>query len=97
MTSRNGPSRRSFLAGRLDAADGPAVAAIGAGCLPFEGVDCQLCRDACAAGAVRFRPVRGGPFVPRIAVDACTGCADCVPACPTGALVLSAAREEADA
>ena len=62
------------------------VVSIAAFCLPFQGVDCQACRDACPAGAIRFRPVRGGPFVPDLAADACTGCGACIFVCPVGAV-----------
>jgi NAD-dependent dihydropyrimidine dehydrogenase PreA subunit len=29
-----------------------------------------------------------GDVLPEIDLDACTGCGDCLPACPTGALAL---------
>lgn len=60
--------------------------AIAASCLPFQRVDCQACRDACPAGAIRFGPVRGGPFVPEVMVEACTGCGACISVCPVGAV-----------
>ncbi|HUG60258.1 MAG TPA: ferredoxin-type protein NapF [Methylomirabilota bacterium] len=69
---------------------------IGDGCLPFEGVVCQSCRDACPESAIRFQPRRGGPFLPDIRVSACTGCGACIAPCPTSAIRL-AHREPADA
>lgn len=62
------------------------VIAIAASCLPFQRVDCQACRDACPTEAIRFRPVRGGPFVPDVIADACTGCGACISVCPVGAV-----------
>jgi ferredoxin-type protein NapF len=69
--------------------------AIAASCLPFQRVDCQACRDACPTGAIRFRPVRGGPFVPDIAAEICTGCGACIAVCPVGAVATAPAMEAA--
>lgn len=71
------------------------VAAISASCLPFRGVDCQACRDACPAAAIRFRPVRGGPFVPELDAEACTGCGACIAVCPVGAVATAPRAVEA--
>ena len=61
-------------------------AVIGDSCLAINYVDCQACRDACPAGAIRFRPRRGGPFIPDLDTEACTGCGACVSVCPTDAV-----------
>nr|WP_181701664.1 4Fe-4S dicluster domain-containing protein [Chthonobacter albigriseus] len=99
------PSRRFFITGRIgritaeEAArtDGPRIASIGQGCLPQRGVDCQLCRDACPADAIRFRPRRGGPFLPEVSAAACTGCGACLAMCPTGSIALDLAPEQENA
>lgn len=64
-------------------------------CLPYQGVVCQSCRDACAAGAIRFPMVAGRTARPSIDTDACTGCGACVGVCPTSAIALAPAMEPA--
>lgn len=100
------PGRRRLLTRLLrpdveaDAAPSPAgrvAAAIGGGCLPHRGVDCQICRDACPEAAIRFLPRRGGPFIPDVRIAACTGCGECLAPCPTAAIRLEPFAEQADA
>lgn len=66
----------------------PVTVELGAACLLGAGVACRLCTDACDRGALRFdqsvRPV--GAI--HVDADACTGCAACLPACPTASLTL---------
>jgi ferredoxin-type protein NapF len=69
---------------------------IGSQCLSYRGVDCQACRDHCAVNAIRILPRMGGPFVPEIAVDACTGCGACIAVCPTGAVSIEPRFEVSD-
>lgn len=68
---------------------------IAVSCLPFQRVDCQACRDACPTGAIRFRPARGGPFVPDLVAEACTGCGACISVCPVGAVAIASRETEA--
>jgi ferredoxin-type protein NapF len=77
-------------AGRFD-----HIVAIAPSCLPFQRVDCQACRDVCPTGAIRFRPVRGGPFVPELVAEACTGCGACISVCPVGAVATAPRSMEA--
>ncbi len=66
----------------------PVTVELGAGCLLPAGIACRVCTDACDQTALRFdlrvRPV--GAIL--VDVTACTGCAACLPACPTGSLTL---------
>lgn len=71
------------------------VVAIATSCLPFQRVDCQACRDVCPTGAIRFRPVLGGPFVPELVAEACTGCGACISVCPVGAVSIAPRSTEA--
>lgn len=72
----------------------PHHAVISDGCLATNYVDCQACRDACAVGAIRFRPRLGGPFVPELTAEACTGCGACLSVCPTSAISMAARAKE---
>lgn len=65
------------------------IVSFGKECLAFHRVDCQACRDSCPTAAIRFRPVRGGPFYPELNKDACTGCGACISICPVDAVKVS--------
>lgn len=64
------------------------VAAISTACFANAGVACQSCRDACPEQAIRFRPRIGGPFLPDLDEDACSGCGACTSVCPAGAIAV---------
>lgn len=87
-------SRRDFLRGRLvpqPPADGPRIAAvIDASCMAFKDVVCRSCGDACGEAAIRFSPRLNGAALPIVLAERCTGCGDCVAACPAGAVTLVA-------
>jgi len=92
----SGISRRQFLTGRLRRAPAPAdparprVAAISSACLAYSRVVCRNCRELCGPRAIRFPALAGGASAPQVDPRACTGCGDCVPACPVSALALVA-------
>ncbi|MGX5668258.1 ferredoxin-type protein NapF [Rhizobium daejeonense] len=64
----------------------PHNAVIADACLAMNFVDCQACRDVCAPAAIRFSPRIGGPFVPVLDANACTGCGACISVCPSQAI-----------
>ncbi|MBN9453547.1 MAG: ferredoxin-type protein NapF [Bosea sp.] len=66
------------------------VATVGSDCFAGRGIVCQSCGDACPESAIRFRPRLGGPALPEIAGDRCTGCGACIPACPAQAIAIGA-------
>ena len=73
-------------------------AAIGDNCLAMNFVDCQSCRDVCPTTAIRFRPRIGGPFLPHLDIETCTGCGACVSICPSGCISMQdRTREVTDA
>lgn len=59
---------------------------VNAACLARRGVECRLCGDACDTRALRFVPQRGGIAQLQVMLEACTGCGECLPLCPTQAL-----------
>lgn len=58
-------------------------------CLASRGVECRSCGERCAAAAIRFSPRLGGPPVPSIDGNACTGCGACVAPCPVSAISVA--------
>ena len=83
-----GPSRRALFRGPFIA---KPVAVINGDCLAEAGIVCRSCGDACVAAAIRFRPRIGLPPQAVVNEAACTGCGDCVGACPGQAIWLGAA------
>lgn len=58
-------------------------------CLAMRNVECRICGDQCQAAAIRFSPRLGGPPVPEIDANACTGCGACVAPCPVTAISIA--------
>lgn len=75
----------------------PWQAAVTGPCLGQSGITCRACEDSCDLAALRFTPMTGGRSIVGIDTGRCTGCGNCVPACPTNALALVArARPDPD-
>lgn len=64
---------------------------IDARCLALNKVECRICADACDARALRFVPAIGGITSLQVLSDHCTGCGECAPVCPVGAITLATA------
>jgi Na+-translocating ferredoxin:NAD+ oxidoreductase RNF subunit RnfB len=92
-------SRRQFLRGRFSAATestpgndpaAPKLAQISIACIAYaQNVVCRSCGDACEPAAIHFSPQPGGTALPSVLAEQCTGCGDCVPVCPTSAILLA--------
>lgn len=85
-------SRRAFIGARWRSASSGTQSAltIGPSCLSNQGIACRVCAEHCGAGAIHFRPMRGGIAAPIVDAAACTGCGDCQAACPAAAIALGA-------
>jgi len=64
-------------------------ASIGEHCLAEQRVECRVCGDLCAAGAIRFVPRVGSVAAPHVERERCTGCGACVAPCPTRAITVA--------
>jgi ferredoxin-type protein NapF len=80
-------SRRALLRGRPTSAGSKGLV-VAASCLARQGVLCRTCADVCPEGAIRFPPLLGRVAQPMPDIVRCTGCGDCVSACPADALHL---------
>ena len=81
-------SRRALLRGRVRPTAPLVLDA--ARCLGRLGVVCTACADACGERALTVPPGQ----VPTLHAARCTGCGDCVPACPGAALSLDSPDPE---
>lgn len=90
-------SRADLFRGRFRSEPAPSEAPqarearIGAGCLSYTGTDCRMCSDHCDHGAIRFRPLGRGRWLPTVEAGGCTGCGDCASVCPVKAVTMEPA------
>lgn len=73
----------------------PNMAKIGEECLAARGIVCRSCGDACPEEAIRFAMRRGGPSLPSLDAERCTGCGACLGTCPADAIAMIARESEA--
>lgn len=66
----------------------PVIAAIADSCLNENGAYCRTCGEVCPEGAIRFHLLPRGRARVDVEADRCTGCGDCLPPCPVGAVSL---------
>lgn len=64
-------------------------ARVGGDCLSHRGTECRICGEHCPVAAIRFSPRVGGPPVPEIDTNTCTGCGACVAPCPTKTITVA--------
>jgi ferredoxin-type protein NapF len=65
-------------------------ARIGASCVAYRNVSCQICLEACEVRAIRLESRVGAAALPDVLTGICTGCGACVAPCPTHAITLTA-------
>ncbi|MCY1412558.1 Ferredoxin-type protein NapF [compost metagenome] len=63
-------------------------ARIEAHCLALAGIHCRSCEEVCEARAIRFRAQIGGPPLPQLDPQVCSGCGACLAPCPSQAIRL---------
>ncbi len=68
------------------------VARVAGSCFSVQGVICRLCEMQCPEKAIRLISLCGGYARPQVSAERCTGCGECVTACPSGALEMTDAR-----
>lgn len=83
-------SRRQFFLGRARSSF-PTTARVGDGCLEARGVVCRACGDACDVRAMGFLPLAGGLAIALVDPNLCTGCGECIAACPVKAISIEGA------
>lgn len=66
----------------------PYKAEAGEACLARQQVECRSCGDFCPEGALRFPARAGGPALPVLLGDRCSGCGACLAPCPTAAISI---------
>lgn len=71
------------------------VVVFGETCFARRGIVCQSCADTCPETAISFRPRLGGPALPDLAAERCTGCGACLSACPAQAIAVALPHAEA--
>lgn len=81
------PAGEAAAHGDRNAAPAPGgIPRITDACLAHQRIECRVCGERCDEGAIVFRPTLGGVARPVLRAERCTGCGDCLDACPTQAL-----------
>lgn len=58
-------------------------------CMSLSAISCTMCQDVCEQNAISFSRAAGGRSVPKISLDDCTGCGNCVGFCPSSSIHLA--------
>ena len=59
-------------------------------CLARNGVICRSCGERCEEAAIHFQLLTRGRATPSLDGARCSGCGDCLNACPTGSIRIRA-------
>lgn len=64
------------------------TATIGPACLAVAGIDCRVCSEQCATGAIRFAVAARGIRIPLLDETQCNACGACWTPCPARAIAF---------
>ena len=63
-------------------------------CLAKKNIECRSCSEACENSAIKFSLHVGRVATPKVDVESCTGCGECLSVCPVKAITVSPLEDQ---